>query len=943
MINSEVNSFLKIFSKNKSIIKKVFKLKNNNLVNEIQKKITDNFTKENFIFINSNTLKELEINNNYYNLIEPLYFYNPKTNNIIIILLKEINNEYLVIFYLIFENNFTEDSLTIEALSNILELQEITNYELYFKDYQKTKLFTQYLNEYNLNIPKREIDLSKKVINPNFINILNSIFNQKPFELNETNLSFLQELEDINFLKILFVFKCSVKNEFIFQTNGVNNLKPVLNTFLCPHCKKPLKNELIEPKFEVSIFFERFINNNIWLKNIIIDYLLNNFTKDLKIYEYDKDVLLININSSLFFIFIVNLNNSNLINYFSFTKDMEVLNILSSFFIINPISTNKINPENFNKFNFPNLFIIYFENINYNNFLEKMNFIKEIINMNIFEKNIKEIIINFNIEKYVNYISLKEKDITKKEEILTEKQEILEEKEKQIEITIIKESDIQKESVNDNTLIIDIEKDINNILEEEINVKKSSQQDEIKVEISEIKTTETEITESSKTKEEKEFINLFEDAFEDIINQKTKEESQKLTPEFTNNTTSTQTTKPTETIETIEIIKTPESTETTKSIESIESIESNLIESDIKQENTIKLETESNIKSFIQEENQIKSKEFNTESEVVNKDLSIIESTFDTEPTLAEYTFTEETTQLIDINESSLLNQTPLQEELKETKVNKYELVSNYINSISFKEVDIFLELYSLNNLKTFNEIFSSFILLFSKEGKNNPVKVIQDTLEFSKSKNLSSNTFVILYSNKFNLFPKNDLLISKFDSIFTKLFNIRNNILSKKFELLLVYDKFSFYSLLNISSLILGTLFFKNVEFNWLNNLNIDNKEIFIKYKKEVIDFVDNYIKDHPEIDNHYIITKEWEIINQEQFKLSFKGKIIDELKLIYKLYNCFILKDNNLSLLLFKISDKYNVLLNFKNVILILELNKLDISLISNIISKLGILDLI
>ncbi len=940
MINSEVNSFLKIFSKNKSIIKKVFKLKNNNLVNEIQKKITDNFTKENFIFINSNTLKELEINNNYYNLIEPLYFYNPKTNNIIIILLKEINNEYLVIFYLIFENNFTEDSLTIEALSNILELQEITNYELYFKDYQKTKLFTQYLNEYNLNIPKREIDLSKKIINPDFINILNSIFNQKPFELNETNLSFLQELEDINFLKILFVFKCSVKNEFIFQTNGVNNLKPVLNTFLCPHCKKTLKNELIEPKFEVSIFFERFINNNIWLKNIIIDYLLNNFTKDLKIYEYDKDVLLININSSLFFIFIVNLNNSNLINYFSFTKDMEVLNILSSFFIINPISTNKINPENFNKFNFPNLFIIYFENINYNNFLEKMNFIKEIINMNIFEKNIKEIIINFNIEKYVNYISLKEKDITKKEEILTEKQEILEEKEKQIEITIIKESDIQKESVNDNTLIIDIEKDINNILEEEINVKKSSQQDEIKVEISEIKTTETEITESSKTKEEKEFINLFEDAFEDIINQKTKEESQKLTPEFTNNTTSTQTTKPTETIETIEIIKTPESTETTKSIESIES---NLIESDIKQENTIKLETESNIKSFIQEENQIKSKEFNTESEVVNKDLSIIESTFDTEPTLAEYTFTEETTQLIDINESSLLNQTPLQKELKETTVNKYELVSNYINSISFKEVDIFLELYSLNNLKTFNEIFSSFILLFSKEGKNNPVKVIQDTLEFSKSKNLSSNTFVILYSNKFNLFPKNDLLISKFDSIFTKLFNIRNNILSKKFELLLVYDKFSFYSLLNISSLILGTLFFKNVEFNWLNNLNIDNKEIFIKYKKEVIDFVDNYIKDHPEIDNHYIITKEWEIINQEQFKLSFKGKIIDELKLIYKLYNCFILKDNKLSLLLFKISDKYNVLLNFKNVILILELNKLDISLISNIISKLGILDLI
>ncbi len=909
MINSNINPSLENFNKNRSIIKKIFKLKNNVLIKEIKKKIINNFIQEKFVFINNNTLNDLEIDITQYNFIEPFYFYNPKTNNIIIILLKEINNEYLVIFYLIYENNFSEDLLIIEALSNILELQEIINYEAYFKDYQRTQLFTQYLNEYNLNISKKELELSKKIINPDFIDILNSIFNQKPFELNEVNLSYLQELEDINFLKILFIFKCSVKNEFIFQTNGVSNLKPVLNTFLCPHCKKTLKNEIIEPKFEISIFFERFINNNIWLKNIIIDYLLNNFPKNLKIYEYDKDVLLININSILFFIFIVNLNNSNLINYFSFTKDMEVLNIKSSFFIINPISINKINPENFNKFNLSNLFIIYFEKINYESFLQKMNFIKEIININIFQKNIKEIINNFNIEEYINHISSKKINI--KEEILIEKEKAIEEKEKQIESTIVSKSNIEIESFTDNNLITDIEKDINNIIQENQYTTELIQQEKI--------------IEDKDNTNEKESAKAFEDVFEDIIKQQTKEESKEelLTENSTINLSLETHTSDLENYKQLSFETTTDTkfTENTEVIKPTEIIESNLIESDI-----IELETKTDIKSFIQQENKIKSE--------------TIESIFNEENKLKETIFPEETKQLTDINEMSLISEISSQKELK--KPNKYELVNNYINTILFKKNDIFSELYSVNNLKAFNEIFSSFILLFSKEGKNNPAKVIQDTLEFSKSKNLSLNTFIILYSNKFNLFPKNDFLISKFDDIFTKLFNLKNNILSKKFELLLVYDKFSFYNLLNISSLILGTMFFKNVEFNWTDNLTIENKEIFIKYKKEIIDFINNYIQDL-KIDNYYIINKSWEIINQESFKLSFKGKIIDELKLIYKLYDSCILKENNLILLIFKISEKYNVLLNFKNIAVIFELNKLDIPLISEITSKLSILDLI
>ncbi len=946
MIKSEINSTLESLNKNKLIIKKVFKLKNNVSIKEIQKKIINNFIQENLTFVNNNTLKDLEININQYDLIEPFYFNNPRTNNTIIILLREINREYLIIFYLIFENNVSEDLLIIESLNNILELQEITNYEEYFKDYQKIKLFTQYLNEYNLNISKKELELSKKIINPHFINILNYIFNQKSFELNEINLSYLQELEDINFLKILFIFKCSVKNEFIFQTNGVSNLKPVLNTFICPHCKKTLKNEIIEPKFEISIFFERFINNSIWLKNIIIDYLLNNFPKDLKIYEYDKDVLLLNINSALFFIFIVNLNHSNLINYFSFIKDMEVLNIINSFFIINPISISKVNPESFNKFNLSNLFIIHFEDINYENFLQKMNFIKEIININIFKKNIKEIMTNFNIEEYINYISSKEikeeLDIIERKEVIhDEKQGILKEKEEKIELAIVNELNILKEeSLIDNKLITDIEKDINNILEEEIKITKS-QQEEIIKEIDEIKTFEIKTIESEKTKEEKELINSFEDAFENIIKQKTTKESKEqslvgnliinsdlenhkeVTTELTNNITLT------------EISKATKITENTESSKVIESLESDSVEINIKESHPAEAEIKSDIESFIQSEKE-------TTTEILTKDSLLLEIT------------PEETKQTIDINELSLtsetlsLNEIPLQNEIslqeksKKITLNKYELVNNYINSIPLKKIDILSELYSANNLKAFNEIFSSFILLFSKEGKNNPVKVIQDTLEFSKSKNLLLNTFIILYSNKFNLFPKNDTLIPKFENIFTKLFNIKNNILSKKFELLVTYDKFSFYSLLNISNLILGTMFLKNIESNWLNDSNINNKEIFIKYKKEIIDFVDNYIK-NLEIDNYYIINKHWEIINQESLKLSFKGKIIDELKLIYKLYDSCILKENNLMLLIFKISEKYKALLNFKNIIIIFELNKLDIPLISEIISKLSILDLI
>jgi hypothetical protein len=141
---------------------------------------------------------------------------------------------------------------------------------------------------------------------------------------------------------------------------------------------------------------------------------------------------------------------------------------------------------------------------------------------------------------------------------------------------------------------------------------------------------------------------------------------------------------------------------------------------------------------------------------------------------------------------------------------------------------------------------------------------------------------------------------------------------------------------------LILGVSFLKEIEFNWINNFNVDNKEIFIKYKKEVIEYIDNYIKELG-IENYYIMNKDWEILNEEKFRLVFKGKIIDELKLVYKLYSSCILPKINLNILVFKISDKYNLLLNFKNIIIIIEISKLDIELINNIISKLSVLELL
>ncbi|MGC8815516.1 MAG: hypothetical protein ACP5O4_04885, partial [bacterium] len=460
MLNTNENlSENLILNSNKLISKKVFKLKNNIDISDIQKKIIDIFLQENYSFINSNIIKEIGINNKNYNLFEPFYFYNPKTNNIIIFLINKIDSDYLLIFYFLFEDNFSKDLIIIETLINILGLEEVTNYELYFKDYQKILFFTQYLNKYNLNISIKELELSKKVMDPNFINIINFIFNKSPIELTENNLAYIQELEEINFLKTLFIFKCSVKNEFIFQTNNVHNLKSVLNTFLCPHCKKALKNEIIETKFEISIFFEKFINNNIWLKNIILNYLLDNFPKDLKIYEYNKDILLININSILFFIFTINLNNSNLVNYFSYIKDMEVLNIASSFFIINPISNDKLNTQKINKINFPNIFFIYFDNISYDNFINKMNFIKKIINNKIFEKNINEIIIKFNIDNYINYISTNT--------LIYEKE--LEQKEQQIELSISTKTEQKNEKLYSKNIISDITKDIDNIINESIN------------------------------------------------------------------------------------------------------------------------------------------------------------------------------------------------------------------------------------------------------------------------------------------------------------------------------------------------------------------------------------------------------------------------------------------------------------------------------------------
>jgi hypothetical protein len=918
MINSKLDNSIKSSYSNKLILKKIFKLKNNNSITEIQAKIIDSFLQENFNFINYNIIKELDINAQNYYLFKPFHFFNPNTNNIIIFFPKEVNDEFLIVFYIIFENNFSNDLLIIETVANILGLEEISNYELYFKDYEKIALFTQYLNKYNLNISKKELDLSKKIITPDFINIINSIFNRNSIELNENNLLYLQELEDINFLKISFIFKCSVKNDFIFQTNNVNNLKSVINTFLCPYCKKPLKNEIIDPKFEISIFFQRFINNSIWLKNIIIEYLLSNFSNNLKIYEYTKDIMLIDINSILFFIFIINLNNSNLINYFSYIKDMEVLNIASSFFVINPTSNHKFINEKFINFNLPNSFIIYFDEVNYNNFVNKMDFIKEIINNKIFEKNINKIIINFDLNNYINYISSRSLEKTKEDLLSPEKPILnkLEEKEREIEsIAINKKIENTDENTDEIITEIRLEKTSSEILSTE---KVSLQpQTETKINQQEIENITKDIDNIlaeniilNTLKEEKTIDNKIiesefksENPFDNIqINTKESEQISTQGLENLNLITSTQATDVNQLESTLEL-----------------EIKSEEIKEEIKSE--LKTKSEPEYKSDIELNDSI-SKD---EKQLIDIDIMSIDKTIEEIETIEEKQMQEK-----------------LDQEALKDILNKHQLVNNYINSISFKEINIFTELYSLKNIKIFNEIFNTFILLFVKEGKNNFPKVIHDILELSKSKSLLLNTLIILYSNKLTIFPKNIPITNQLEIIFNKLSNIKEYITSKKFELLLIYDKLSFCSFLNISSLILGVSFLKEIEFNWINNFNIDNKEIFIKYKKEVIKYIDNYIKEIG-IENYYIMNKDWEILNEEKFRLVFKGKIIDELKLIYKLYSSCILPKINLNLLVFKISDKYNLLLNFKNIIIIIEISKLDIELINNIISKLSVLELL
>jgi hypothetical protein len=917
MINSKLENSIKSSYSNKLILKKIFKLKNNNSITEIQAKIIDTFLQENFNFINYNIIKELDINAQNYYLFKPFHFFNPNTNNIIIFFPKEVNDEFLIVFYIIFENNFSNDLLIIETLANILGLEEISNYELYFKDYEKIALFTQYLNKYNLNISQKELDLSKKIITPDFINIINSIFNQNSIELNENNLLYLQELEDINFLKILFIFKCSAKNEFIFQTNNVNNLKSVINTFLCPYCKKPLKNEIIDPKFEISIFFERFINNSIWLKNIIIEYLLNNFSNNLKIYEYTKDIMLIDINSILFFIFIINLNNSNLINYFSYIKDMEVLNIASSFFVINPISNHKLINEKFINFNLQNSFIIYFDKVNYNNFVNKMDFVKEIINNKIFEKNINEIIINFDLNNYINYISLRSPEKTKEDLLSFEKPIFHKLEEKQREI----------ESIAINKTIENTDKNTDEIITE-IQIEKTSSEILSTEKISSQPQTGTQVNQQEIENITKDIDNILEENIilntlkeEKTIDNKIIESEFKSESSFNNIQINTKESEqiPTQGLENLNLITSIQFTNNNQ-LESTFELE--IKSEEIKEE--LKTKSEPEYKSDI-ELNDFISKD---EKQLIDIDIMSIDKTIEEIETIEEKQMQEELAQEALLEEKVILN--------------KYELVSNYINSISFKEINIFTELYSLKNIKIFNEIFNTFILLFAKEGKNNFPKVIQDILEFSKSKSLLLNTLIILYSNKLTIFPKNIPITNQLEIIFNKLSNIKEYITSKKFELLLIYDKLSFYSFLNISSLILGVSFLKEIEFNWINNFNVDNKEIFIKYKKEVIEYIDNYIKEMG-IENYYIMNKDWEILNEEKFRLVFKGKIIDELKLIYKLYSSCILPKINLNLLVFKISDKYNLLLNFKNIIIIIEISKLDEELINNIISKLSVLELL
>ncbi|MEN3015083.1 MAG: hypothetical protein ABDH21_03375 [bacterium] len=285
----------------------------NNQINQI---ILQLMKKLNFRTFSFKDLDQIQI----HQLILPKFFISNDEKDLFLV---KFCKEKNIIELDLYSSQQIDYSDTLKSIANELSLSEISFSEVFSDlDSKYLKFFKQY------HVDTSKIDFDKNFLDQKFLKVCYQVITRKYSELSLEDLSYLENLEKNDFIKIHIVFKCQVSGSSIFQLNKLINSQTLIEGFRCPICGKKLSEEKKEINLTISPQFEFYFNNHIWLRNIIFDYLKNRL--GITIYEYDKDVYLVKYLSTMF-IFVFG-NCENFDDYLLFYKEAEILNVEYSFF-----------------------------------------------------------------------------------------------------------------------------------------------------------------------------------------------------------------------------------------------------------------------------------------------------------------------------------------------------------------------------------------------------------------------------------------------------------------------------------------------------------------------------------------------------------------------------------------------------------------------------------
>ncbi|MCS7243187.1 MAG: hypothetical protein RMJ36_00395 [Candidatus Calescibacterium sp.] len=431
--------------------------------NEILNIISDIFKMMDFSYYSFESFQYIGdiINDKPISILSPSFYISKDKKELFLVeFFSDYGNTVFVLHYYSMEDGFDYHEKINSIFNEVMKKYGINSVYFNYKDIFKISdknILNFFMKDINIDllrivkeykIDREKLDFDKYFIDSRVISVSYSVLKGNYSDISLEDLKYMELLEKNNFLKIFVVFKCSSTRASIFQMNKLDNVGILLESFRCPVCGKKLSEENREINLTVSPFFDIYFTNYIWLKNVIFDYFIS--SNNMNVYEYDKDVYLIRYMDSLYLAVFTDYNN--LLSSLSYYKDVEILNLSHSFFFIINYENNSINFSLVDKFKEKiTLINMNKENFSADNFRKILVNIKEKIEDIYNMKQFGNIVVSIN---YPNLLMYSSKQVSREEEVVLE---VIHSEEEELVYPIVKEEEkfiMETKSISDERQVV---------------------------------------------------------------------------------------------------------------------------------------------------------------------------------------------------------------------------------------------------------------------------------------------------------------------------------------------------------------------------------------------------------------------------------------------------------------------------------------------------------